>query len=114
MAIVKTGHQTTYYEYLNEAPKPSGRRRDLAALPTLVKSYPSGKKKWACVYNVPPVPLYDDKTVEDFIRPCMHVLDDAFHRGIMPPTVPDDIRAWKGADYCSVSNVCADLERAAA
>jgi len=110
MAIVKTGQEILWHEYLAAAPSKTGKRKRMVSIPTLVKEYPSGRKKWACVYRVPEVPIYDTETIEDFMRPRILMLNNAFKHGTMPDMADEETRAWKCNEYCHVKDQCDEFQ----
>jgi len=112
MQVVKTGQIVTYTEYLMQPPKAVGKRGNMVGKPRLVREYPSGKKKWACDYRIPKVPIYDDETVLEFVRPRLSELAGAFSEGAMPWIADEDTRKWKCGGYCSVRAECEAWERA--
>lgn len=113
MAVVRTGEPTTFFEYLVAAPARSGKRKHMVGNPRLVKSYLSGKKKWACTYQVPAVPMYDNETIEEFMRPRINHLTAAFKKGIIPPRCEPEMQAWRCEDYCYARSECERIEKCA-
>lgn len=111
MQVVKTGLVVPLVEYLNNPPARSGKRKHMLGTPRLVRSYPSGKKKWECFYRIPEVPIYDDETIIDFATPRLHCLTQAFKSGIMPPVAEDETRRWKCDGYCMVREACEAEEK---
>lgn len=45
-------------------------------------------------------------TVEEFIRPRLATLRQAFDEGLMPPKATEEIRQWKCNGYCHVKTLC--------
>jgi hypothetical protein len=111
MAIVRTGEPVTWFEYLNAAPARSGKRVHMVGSPVLTKSYLSGKKKWSCTYQVPSVPMYDQQTIEEFIRPRLIHLHLAFKDGTIPPRCEPEMQAWRCEDYCYARSECERIEK---
>jgi hypothetical protein len=110
MAVVKTGRTAALSEFLVNPPSRSGKRRNMIGRPRLVKEYPSGKKRWESRYMVPPVPLYNDETVIEFMTPRVKYLSAAFKAGIMPPMADEEVRKWKCEGYCNVRSECESEE----
>lgn len=110
MAIVRTGEPVTWFEYLNAAPARAGKRAHMVGNPVLTKSYLSGKKKWACTYQVPHVPMYDDETITAFMSPRINHLAAAFREGIIPPRCDPDMQAWRCEEYCYARSQCQQIE----
>lgn len=110
MQVVSTGQLATVSEYLKNQPAPTGKRKRMVGQPRLVKTYPSGKKKWDCTYQIPPVPIYADQQIIEFMAPRLMILHAAFSDGIMPPVADEATRSWKCLDYCSVNEHCMAYE----
>lgn len=125
MDVVTTGHEAVLHEYLVNEPKNTGFRMNMKAT-KMVKSYPSGKNKWACYYDIPAVPIYTKEQVMEFIAPKAEILHRAYQTGEAPglPGIMDvdpkdrhtllsltDIRNgyWKCNGYCNVWAECQKL-----
>lgn len=106
MQIVATGTNTTINEYLVAPPTAAGKRKNMVGNPVLARSYPSGKKKWACTYRVPDVPVFPDEDIVAYIEPRLAALSDGFQNGVMPPVADNEIRKWKCDGYCHVRAAC--------
>lgn len=125
MDVVTTGQEAILNEFLVNPPDAKGFRENMISV-KLVKEYPSGKKKWACTYNVPDVPIFEEDKVIAFIEPRLEILHAAFEKDEIPPlpTIQDvdpkdrdklaklsDIRHeyWKCNGYCPVWEKCVEL-----
>lgn len=122
MDVVTTGEEAILHEFLVKEPAATGFRSGMFKI-KMVKEYPSNKKKWACYYNVPEVPIYSKENVMAFLETRVKALHDAFEHYEMPdlPTLEDvdpkdrqtlsqlsDIREgyWKCNGYCYVWDYC--------
>jgi hypothetical protein len=110
MQVVKTGQVVPLVEFLTNAPPKGGKRKNMIGTPRLIRTYPSGKKKWECFYRIPEVPMYDDKTILDFVTPRLACLSQAFKSKIMPPVADEETRRWKCDGYCQVRQQCEAYE----